>query len=147
MRGNTPGFTLIEILVVIGIMGLLFSLVIVAIRQVQHDAFNTRIQNNVRQLRLLAESAYDSTSASYVNWSQSPAVAGQVATILEDTDAAHGNPAGAPYLTVIAESEAKEFCISAPLHLATGGYSCIDARGVFSTAADECPTTAPLLCP
>lgn len=128
------------------IMGLLFTLVIIALNKVRRDAFNTRIQSDVRQLRALAESAYDSNGASYVDWSQVSAVQSEVATILNDIDDAHGSAPGAPYLAQLRETEQGEFCVSAPLHPSNGGYSCVDARGVFITTDDPCPVVSPLVC-
>lgn len=143
----SKGFTLLELLVVIAILGVLVSIVIVAVSSVRVDALNTRIKSDVRQLRALAESAYDASAASYKDWSTSDAVLTEVVTVLEDLDEALGDPAGAPYITVIAESEDKEFCISAPLHASTGGHYCIDNSGVYKTTTAQCPTTAPLVCP
>lgn len=141
------GFTLIEIIIVIAIIGMLAVLVMVALNKARQSAFNARVQSNVRQLRLLAEAAYDSNAASYVNWSQMPSVKSPVTTILEDTDLAHGNPIGAPYLTTIRESEVSSFCVSAPLHPSNGGHVCVDARGVFVNADQPCSETTPLACP
>lgn len=141
------GFTLIELLVVIAILGILLTIVIVAVSSVRRDAFDARVKNDVRQLRILAESAYDATAASYLNWSTKPVVQSEVVTLLEDIDAAHGNAPGAPYVAVIADSQAKEFCISAPLHGSSGNHYCIDDSGLFKTTATQCPTTAPLACP
>lgn len=141
------GFTLIELLVVIAIISILLTIVIVALTAVRRDAFDARIKNDIRQLRILAESAYDSAAASYLNWSTKPVVQAEVVVLLEEIDAAHNNGPGAPYVAVIADSQAKEFCISAPLHISTGSHYCIDDSGVFKTTATSCPTTAPLACP
>lgn len=145
------GFTLLELLVVIAILGLLITMVLVALRSIRQDAFNTRVHSDVRQLRALAESAYDSAGASYVNWSQSGSVAEAVATVLNDIDAAHDDATGVPYVTQVRESQIKEFCVSAPLHDATGGYACVDATGVFRVTATACPDEPvdgdPLRCP
>jgi prepilin-type N-terminal cleavage/methylation domain-containing protein len=145
------GFTLIELLVVITILGLLITMVIVALVSIRQDAFNTRIQSNVRQMRALAESAYDSNGASYVNWSQSPSVAADVTTLLNDIDAAHSDAAGSPYMAQVRETQVKEFCVSAPLHSATSGFACVDATGVFRTTTTACPDEPingnPLRCP
>ncbi len=141
------GFTLLELLVVVAILGVLFGIVIVAVSSVRVDALNTRIKSDVRQLRALAESAYDSQGASYENWSVVPNVQTEVVTVLEDLDDAQGAAPGAPYITVLAQSEEKEFCISAAFHPSTGGYYCIDQSGVYKTTTAQCPIVAPLACP
>lgn len=132
------GFTLIEILVVITILGILIAIILIALFTLRQDAFNVRIHSNIRQLRILAEAAYDSNAASYVNWSTVPGVAGDVTALLDDTDEAHNNASGTPYVTTIIETDDKSFCISAPLHAATGGFVCVDASGVFKITTDAC---------
>lgn len=145
------GFTLLELLVVIGIMALLFMLIIIALNSVRRDAFNTRIQSNVRQMRALAESAYDSNGATYIDWTLSPAVQAEVITVLNDIDDAHGDSIGAPYITTIRETQQKDYCVSAPLHTADGGHACVDSTGVFRTSASPCAAQLvdgdPLRCP
>lgn len=147
MQRMKSGFTLVELLVVIGILGVLIGIVVVAIHRVRIDAQNTRVVSNVRQLRALAESAYDSNGATYVDWTQFSGVQAKVIELLEDTDAAYGDAAGAPYVTDTIQTEEKEFCISAPLHPSTGGYFCVDTSGVYKTTTAECPTETPLTCP
>lgn len=138
MSKRNNGFTLIEIMVVIAIIGILASLVIVAIRKVRIDAQNTRIQSDVRQLRILAEAAYDTNGANYYNWSTQPVVAADVLSLLEDIDAAGGDSPGAPYFATIRDNQTKNFCISAPLHVSTGNFVCVDATGAFSVTSSPC---------
>lgn len=146
---NLPkrGFSLIELLIVIAVIGMLAMLILVGLNRLRRDAFDARIQSDVRQMRVLAESAYDTDGASYVNWSQAPVVLSEVTSLLADIDEAHGDS----NMTVIRETQAKDFCVSAPLHPATGGYVCIDATGVFKITTDHCPDEPidgdPLLCP
>jgi prepilin-type N-terminal cleavage/methylation domain-containing protein len=141
------GFTLIELLVVIAIIGILTTLVIIAVATLRRDAVNTRIQSDVRQLRVLAEAAYDSSAASYVDWSQAATVQSEVTTLLADIDDAHNSSD----VAVIRETQQKDFCVSAPLHAATGGHVCVDATGVMRTTTTPCPDEPvdgdPLRCP
>lgn len=132
------GFTLIEILVVIAIIGILMTIILVTLLSLRQDAFNSRIYSNIRQLRILAEAAYDTNAASYINWSTMPGVASDVTALLNDIDEAHNDALGTPYVTTIIETDDKSFCISAPLHPAAGGFVCVDATGVFKTTTDDC---------
>ena len=139
------GFTLIEILIVVGIVAVLASMVITAVRDVRIDAVNTRIINDIRQLRVLAESAYDASAATYEGWSAKDDIQTEMAEVKADLTDAHGDAAGPAY--VIIDSEKKEFCASAPFHASTGGYYCVDQTGVFKTTTANCPTVAPIACP
>ena len=149
MKGKREaGFTLIELLVVIAVVGMLAILVLTAVNSSRLKAYDSSIRSDIAQIRWLAEIAYDNQGGSYVNWSTNTNIQSQLTVALDDIDKYEGDPAGAPYITVMRDTQANEYCVSAPLRT-TSEYYCIDSTAVFKTSPSACPvdTGAPLRCP
>ena len=156
---RTRGFSLIELLIVIAIIGILTGLILVGTSRSRLKGQDTAIRNDVSQLRLMAEQVYDTQGASYLNWHLNASVQAQVAQLLADVDEKYGNtvpdtyPTSYPasYETVLRFSQRKDYCVSAPLRSEPGKYYCIDTTGVFTVAESHCPeqllTGPPLRCP
>lgn len=58
---SKQGFTLIEMLVVVAVIGILSSVVLTALGPAREKAKDTRIQEELSQVRSLAEALYDGT--------------------------------------------------------------------------------------
>lgn len=154
MHRPSSGITFIEILLVVGILGILITLVLTTVTTSRAKAIDNRIRSNVSQMRILSEIAFDSLGGEYVNWSQEPDIQTELTRLLEKIDEDYGDPAGPPYVTVIRESQSQDFCVSAPLTTSDGSFYCIDATGKFKTTTSACPDYGddvsedpPLRCP
>src|SRR5688572_28067285 len=102
-RTHSLGFTLIEFLIVIAIIGILSSLILNAVAHGCQKALDNSIRRDISQLRLSAEQAFDSQAGSYEDWTQEGGVASDVIVLQEDIDKQYGDPAGAPYVSVLRE--------------------------------------------
>ena len=141
-RRSARGFTLIELLVVIAIIGILASLVLVALGNARVKAKSARIKSDVEQLRVLGEQEYDNSGAvSYA--SANNCTPAEMATLCADISAQNGGTSP----TVTGNSG---FCVAALL--ADGKTYCSDATGKFTGTykaggtGGGCGTADPSVC-
>lgn len=153
-HGAERGLTFIEILLVIGIFAILASLVLATVTSSRGKAIANRIRGNVGQMRILAEIAFDSNGGNYINWSQEPSIQTEMNRLLDLIDADTGDSTGPPHTTLVRESQAQNYCVSAPLGAGADTYYCIDATGKFREVTSACPDYGddlsgdpPLRCP
>ena len=139
------GFTLIELLVVIAIIGILASIVMVAMGGARTKAKDARIKGDMSQVRSLAELIYDTDSYSYdalcadahnlVTSGRTDDFDEQLKTIQDDIVAQ-----GA---TTTCHDSATTYCVSVDLQTTGAGYYCIDSTGLATTAsAANCSSTS-----
>lgn len=137
-RSAAQGFTLIELLIVIAIIGILTSLVLGGVYLARLKAYDNSIRNDIRQLRLIAEEAYDANHADYTDWTLYEPRTNDIAILKEDVDQNFGDSDPEVFQTIINDSQIQDYCVSAPLR--EGGYYCIDATGAFIRTATACLT-------
>ncbi len=146
------GFTLIELLVVIAIIGVLSSIVLVALRSARNKAKDARIIADMSQLRSLAEVLYDGTYdaiACSAFGTDCTCSNSDVERLCEDIYAQNSN-AG---FTI--QHSGDKYCAYATLLVSKGGstnYYCIDSTGVAketttNPAGSGYCTTSTFVCP
>lgn len=145
------GFGLAELVIVVGIIGILAGLILATSSKGKLEAHDVAVENAVRQMRFQAEIAYDSAGGTFVNWDQNTAIQNSLAILLEEADSHLGDDPGAPYATVIRNSQVQNYCVSAPSVIESGKYHCIDATGELQLTTAACPDNAvdgpALVCP
>ncbi|MBI4022120.1 MAG: type II secretion system protein [Candidatus Andersenbacteria bacterium] len=137
-----PGYSLVELLITIAIIGILAAMVMAVAVPARNKAQDARIRNDIAQLRWEAEIVFDSQGASFENWTSHPTVTENVDIILADIDEA----LGANDAATVKDSDAATYCVSAPLVSVPERHYCIDAQGVFEEVSSPCPSSPPFEC-
>lgn len=143
---SKKGFTLIELLVVIAIIGILSSIVLVALRGARNKAKDARIQADLSQYRSLAEVQYENgvynisaKSAGVDCGSGGAGLTGDELSLCEDIDTQGGD------LVVQPNGDSTEYCAFSGLNATTGVY-CVDSTG-FAGITSTAPGSTAYACP
>ena len=143
---DRKGFTIIELLLVLAVIGILSTLMLAVISSSRGKARDNRVRSDIRQIRVLTETVYNAQGGTYVDWTQHASIASELAALTADVDA----QTKVSDSTTMRESQEKEFCISAPLEAADGHF-CTDVTGTIRRSGTPCPDLAidedPLRCP
>ena len=124
---NIKGFTLIEMLVVIAIIGLLSSVVLVALGPSRNKAKDARVVSDMNQVRAIAETLFSNGS-----YAATLAVGGTGDTGIQslNTDVKANN--GSVDMVIAGGGTA---AYSAYAKLNSGSYYCVDSKGNAVTLA------------
>lgn len=129
MRGRNEGFTLIEMLVVVAMIGLLSAVVLIALGPSRDKARDTRIVSDINQVRMYMETTYDAITGSYSGSTSDP----EISTASEDIANAGGG-------NFTLSKAGFSYAVSAILN--SGDIYCADSNGVISSntaQGGECP--------
>jgi prepilin-type N-terminal cleavage/methylation domain-containing protein len=137
---RSNGFTLVELLIVVAILGILISIIVVAIREYSQRAKNTKILSDVSQVKRIAESIYMSQSDGYVNLCQADNLNenDQDLKILKEDIEKQGG-------SITCKSIEESYCLS--VSLVGGSYLCLDDEGDSGIYQTNPCSSANSVCP
>ena len=131
-------------LIVISIIGILAAIIFSVSSSGRSAAADTRVKNDIRQMRWLAEVSYDEQGGDFTNWSTHPYIASDYNNLIADIDDAHGSAV----VLSVGKTDLQSFCISAPLTSDPNKHYCLDADQSTVITTSPCVTaTTPHVCP
>jgi prepilin-type N-terminal cleavage/methylation domain-containing protein len=126
LRKTKKGFTLIEILIVVAIIGILATIVIVSLREASDRGRNTKIVAGVVQVRKIAEDMYLQEATGYEGLCLNDGTGGVGSNIDMQTIEADIGQFGR---SLDCYSEQYHYCVSVELMGENANYFCIDDNG------------------
>jgi len=120
------GFTIVELLIVVAIIGILATIVIVSLREASDRARNTKMITSVTQIRKIAEDMYIQEPSGYELLCSGGVLNGDysdILVVLENDVEKYGG-------TIVSCYDSRySYCLSAQLTGSTERYFCIDDQG------------------
>ncbi|MDO8557524.1 MAG: type II secretion system protein [Candidatus Jorgensenbacteria bacterium] len=137
VHSESSGFTLIEMLVVVAIIGILSATVLSALGPARNKAKDARIVSDVNQVRAIAETLYDPGSSSpYSNVKTTETNISKISTDIT-------NQGGALVITL---NPTTAYAAYSKLASDSSKYYCVDSAGTTKTETTE-PGNSATTCP
>lgn len=137
-RENLRGFTLIETLLVIGVVGLLASIVLVAIGNARQQSRDSQRQANLHQITTSMELDFQENTQ-YLSTTGGVDAVTSISTYLPVVPKDPKNVAPCRYAWFNNTTNLKQYCVYTCLETVTNGYICASEKGtltkVYATGA------------
>ena len=129
------GFTLVEMVVVIAIIGILTAVVLTAVGSARVKARDARIISDMNQIRSFAEIKYTNAN-SYTGLNCSLDAPAGILAVCDDIDVQNGGNGDDPVINI--STDGFSYCAEGQLNDTT--YYCVDNAGIVATGAAKCAT-------
>ncbi|OGZ62909.1 MAG: hypothetical protein A3H51_00470 [Candidatus Spechtbacteria bacterium RIFCSPLOWO2_02_FULL_38_8] len=148
LMNRSKGFTLIELLIVIAIIGLLASIVVVALQGPRITARDTKRQGDIKNMQTAMELCYGDSACgaleSYVTYANyTAAKAGGIGIYIAAANMPDDPQSGSNYVWVDNSADDQTFCIYAGLEDGEAGKEMVYASetgfGYMATGSVDCP--------
>ncbi|MCX6738197.1 MAG: type II secretion system protein [Candidatus Parcubacteria bacterium] len=137
------GFTIVELLIVVAIIGILTTIVLVSLREASDRARNTKIITSVTQIRKVAEDMYIQEPSGFGNLcltGELNIARTDILGILKDDIEKYGGS------NIVCYSSKYSFCVSTLLGGDTTKYFCIDSDGDNVESTSDICTASNIAC-